>query len=440
MSVTVVYPELARNRGPGFWLRWGNVWASRRKLLRADHSKEWRDAFHGTLGPENPDRTVPFSRLLTKPATDGFRFLILGDTGEGDRSQYGLLPLIRALDPGFMIINGDVAYPAGGTDDFLHGFWEPYTGLGIPIWAVPGNHEYYSEFRGREFFEIFCTRALAAEWENRGLRLVPQPGTYWELKEAGTTRLCVIGVDTLMEACLDGDWNHTEDGCQHQWLSGRLEEAQRQDLAVIVLFHIPGLVRQEHDKSTRLRTLHQLVTSYPCVRLVVCGHEHNYQRYAPAQFIRYVGDQLKTAWDPAGRPEYVVSGAGGAFLHSTEFKRADYPAEDPVFPSAAQWRDDYVGRGRSIVDRLGLSRTLLGAVAGRIEEAARQDGDVARYLSLLCVDVTPRGAAVTPYFLDDLENLFDDGTTVSVTDPHPPCSPAGVKACAQAPIVLWETP
>ena len=69
---------------------------------------------------------------------------ILGDTGEGDTSQYALLPLLHAANPDLIIINGDVAYPAGELDDFVEGFFRPYTGFGIPIWATAGNHEYYS--------------------------------------------------------------------------------------------------------------------------------------------------------------------------------------------------------------------------------------------------------------------------------------------------------
>lgn len=442
MAATLIYPKLARNRGRFYWFRPSNLWSARRKYLRRDHSREWRDAFQGTLSLESPHRTTTFSKLLDPPGRLPFRFVILGDTGEGDRSQYGLLPLIRALAPDFLIINGDVAYPSGEADDFLHGFFEPYRGLGIPVWAVPGNHEYYSTHRGAEFHQIFCTRAFESQWERHGLRLVPQPGTYWELKDPRVTRLCVLGVDTLMSGRLDGDGDSPEDGSQLQWLSDRLTTAQREGLTVIVLFHIPGLVRQEHDTSTRLVTLHRLVSSFSCVRLVVCGHEHNYQRYAPAVFARYVGDRLAPPWDPPSRPDYIVCGGGGAYLQSTLFRRSSYAAQD-VYPTAVQWRDDYVSAPRRLADGVGLSKSVFDAALGAIEEAERHDRDVARFLSLLLVEVGGERASVTPYFLDSAASLFfslPDGTTVSVTDPSPPVSPEAVRACAQFPITLWGNP
>jgi len=103
----------------------------------------------------SPDRSAPFSTLVGSPLPASFRFLILGDTGEGDYSQYGTLPMIRAMRPSFVLINGDVAYPAGRNEDFERGFFTPYRGLNVPIWATPGNHEYYSTLKGAEFFGLF---------------------------------------------------------------------------------------------------------------------------------------------------------------------------------------------------------------------------------------------------------------------------------------------
>ena len=146
-----------------------------------------------------------------------------------------------------MIINGDVAYPAGNVNDYLVGFFQPYRGLGIPIWAVPGNHEYYSEGHGGEFFDVFCSSVAAAQWEEHGLILKPQPGSYWELSEAGLP-LVVLGVDSGQAAALDGSkgflgiGKRKADGAQHDWLEWRLSRADQQGAAVVVLFHIPKFV------------------------------------------------------------------------------------------------------------------------------------------------------------------------------------------------------
>jgi hypothetical protein len=432
VAPTVTFPPLARARGPGYWLRLPNLWASRRSFLRPDRSTAWRDGYNLEVAPAGDSRTAPFSRLLGRPVGDGFRFLILADTGEGDRSQYGLVPLIRALAPGFLVINGDVAYPAGRLDDFRHGFFAPYRGLGVPVWAVPGNHEYYSRRHGREFFEVFCSAVHEGEWERAGLRLVPQPGMYWELKEPGAAPLIVLGVDTGMRGRLDRGWRRAADEHQHAWLAERLAEADRQRLAAIVLFHIPGLARGRHDRRTRLGILHRVIAGHPCVRLVVCGHEHNYQRYPAAVFRRYLEEVHGVPADAPGRPEYVVCGGGGAYLNATAFGRSRYRPET-VYPSVRQWRS-YARMGERIVARLGWSKEIVGALAGRFEEAARADADVARYLSMLLVEVTAARVRVMPVFLDDVAALYaelPDGQEVRVDDPAVPVSQAAVARCLQ---------
>jgi hypothetical protein len=425
MPRAIEYPERARIQ-PGYWLRWGNLWAARRKLRR-DGSNDWRYAFHNGRPPEPPDRVVPFRELLGKGAEDGFRFLIIGDTGEGDRSQYGLLPLIRALKPDFMIINGDVAYPAGRDEDYLKGFFQPYQDLGFPIWAVPGNHEYYSTHRGQEFFEIFCTEVRAADWARHGLPLRPQPGTYWEVSEteAGIP-LAVIGVDTGHSANLDGKGaKQHADSVQHQWLDDRLSRADRlvlpgsgqPGIPVIVLFHIPSLSNQQHHKKkTHLRTLHRIIASHPSVRLVMCGHEHNHQYYSPARFGEYLEREYGVRPSGHDLPHYIVSGGGGAFLHGTMFGKHTYPAQE-IFPTADQW-SEYAGFLSKAAHRTGLAKGFIGRIAGWVNKAAQVDADAAKYLSLILVEVTKNSVKVIPACMDNLQDLFPgDGPPVRVDDP-----------------------
>lgn len=441
--IVLEFPVDAR---PGFWLRVSNAVAARNKFARWDESNRWRYAFEGnhprppdTGGPpSNPDaRSVSFSRLLDRPAAGGFRFLIFGDSGEGDRSQYGLVPLIRALNPEFIIINGDVAYPAGNEKDFAKGLFAPYRGFGIPIWAVPGNHEYYSARSGEEFYEIFCTRERAAQlWEANGLRLVPQPGTYWELREPdGGMPLVVLGVDSGQAAKLEGDRTMPPDVRQHAWLDWRLSEAEKAQAKVIVLFHIPALVKEKHNGKTKLETLHQMIASYSCVRLVVCAHEHNYQQYSAAEFGRYLETEQHAPPSPP-YPAYVISGAAGAALGHTDFPGGQYRA-DSRYPAPEDWKE-YASRGRRIVERAGLSKTIVGRIAGGFDKDQLSDSDAAQYLNMLMVEVGA-DVQVTPVLMNDLEQLYShlpDGTVVNVMDPRVLPNPAEVNACLRRPIVL----
>lgn len=448
--VDIQYPNFAKDRGPGFWLRAANIWAARSKNIRADYSNDWRYTFGES---SSISRSVSIEKLLEYKEKDpkGFRFLIIGDTGEGDRSQYGFIPVIRNLKPDFMIINGDVAYPSGRAgswdrddDDYVAGLFEPYKNLRIPIWATPGNHEYYSPHDGKEFYEVFCGTQHDRCWNDFGLvHKVLQPGTYWELREEQRKPgLVVIGLDSGKKGNLDGIsiwerlsrvsnfFDQSADSKQHDWFESRLRIAEERKDKVIVLFHIPSLVREEHDKEILLQKVHQYIAKYPCVKLVVCGHEHNYQHYRAETFQRYLNENHDTG-KAQSSPPYIVMGNGGAYLSNTNFPNGHYPSLR--YPNIEQW-NEAIAQGRQIVSSIGLEKTLVGQLAGKLEKAALDDGDVARFLSLLLVEVkydTDPAITITPIFMDDLKNLFDpqSNQTVRVNDENLKIYPVYLERC-----------
>lgn len=430
----IKFPESAKRRGPGFWVYPSNLLAARRKFLRSDASVHWRDAFDG-WEKEGDRRSVPFSRLC-KQSAGAFKFLVLGDTGEGDHSQYSLLPLIRALDPDFMIIAGDVAYPAGNLDDFDAGFFAPYAGLNIPIWAVPGNHEYYSSGKGREFYDIFCTNLAEGRWHESGLRFVKQPGTYWELKEEGNP-LVVIGVDSLKKGDLDGNRWKPADVRQLQWLEWRLQVAEAEARKVVVLFHIPPLVNARPSDIAARRLL-RLLRRFSCVRLVVAADTHNYQQYDAATFGRFLDSELADAGSTATPPVYVVNGGGGAYITGTDFDGPFGPAER--FPSAQDWRDHMSLARRAIDRRPWLRRTFgrLGSMISSLEDPSL-DPDQPEYLSMLMVESGPAGPMVTPVFMRHVGRLFSHLPEDAIVDiqstSHKPDRDE-VKRCLRPPFLL----
>lgn len=443
--VTLEFPQGVKHN-PAYWLNPAHLWVSRRKLFRRDNSTSWRQSFLGVDLARHPDRSVPFSEVLADRAKvrGGFRFVILGDTGEGDRSQYGLVPLIRALAPDWMILNGDVAYPAGRARDFEVGLFRPYRDLGIPIWATPGNHEYYSEDKGRTFFQTFCTFRYASRWSAYGLPLVPQPGTYWEVKEPmrpdaanGVPRLTVIGLDTGMKGNLDGaGLGKREDHAQHAWLRERLEAAEREGVAAIVVFHIPALV-DERDQEIHLGRLHQIIARSSAVRLVVCGHIHNHQVYLPATFRRYLERAQGAVPAHPDRPHYVVTGGGGAYT-SEPRRHGSFPAA-VIFPEPEVWRR-HAKLAERAVARSGLGKAAVSRIASAFGASARLDDDSAKFLSLVLVDVRPGSIEARHVLMPDLRELYSlpDGTVVRVDDPEPPIDRHKVAAllAAESPMQL----
>jgi hypothetical protein len=422
------FPIAGATRGPGFWANPAN-WIAARKKFRRDHTVVWRQRYEENV-PATPDRSTDYRELIGRAAGTGFTFLILGDTGEGDRSQHGLLPLIRALKPDFMVINGDVAYPAGRESDFLEGFFQPYQNLRIPIWAVPGNHEYYSPHNGQEFFDVFCTTKHARLWSDNGLRFVRQPGTYWELSAADCP-LVVLALDSGMTATLDpaqkwfGLSKSDGDAAQLSWLERRLAVAAAHGKRALVLFHIPSLVNLKKAREPKLDRLHSILGRYAgTVTGIVTAHEHCFQHYEPEVFAKFVSGGAKPG------PHYFVSGSGGAYLSAVNFKNnsGQFQARR-LFPNRAQWRA-FAGKVKAAASAPGHSNVFFRAVS-----AFSDDQDLARFQSLLQVRVERDpgsgrlNASMIPYFQNSLEDLYKDqnDVTVIVRDGSPAPTPEALE-------------
>ncbi|HEY7488908.1 MAG TPA: metallophosphoesterase [Streptosporangiaceae bacterium] len=262
---------------------------------------------------------------ISRPALESF--LVLGDTGEGDRSQYAVVPglLNKGADTAFMIIASDVIYPVGSVNDYPLKFFRPYQDYPGPIYAVPGNHDWYDGLGG--FMRVFCdtTGQPVPEWRKPWRPLVrllwrrPEkadepklaagrerrskpgqqatlPASYWAID---TPALRIVGIDTGIGGEIEAE--------QGEWLR-RVSAGPRPKLLitgkplVVDNERHPGAIRG--GRLPHL-TVDQIVTDPAHHYVAVIGGDiHNYQRY-PVE----VGE---------GRTiEYIVSGGGGAFMHAT---------------------------------------------------------------------------------------------------------------------------
>ena len=135
---------------PALLLRARNDWLAR--SLGDPTNIERRRWVAGRLANDvDPDFTI--RHLAEGP---GISFLVLADTGEGDASQYCLVPAVSLIAQGtaFIFIHGDVVYPSGDAADYREGFYRPYRDYPSPIYAVPGNHDWYDGLNG--FMRHFC--------------------------------------------------------------------------------------------------------------------------------------------------------------------------------------------------------------------------------------------------------------------------------------------
>ena len=159
--------------------RWGTLsWISAKALI--DSVNHGLDRFSDGLVPQLRSHWVattpaPELRIIDRP--DVTTFLVIGDTGEQDASQYVVCPslsaAVRAHRPGFVMVASDVIYPAGDVDDYSDGVYRPYRSpdpnfrLDAPLLGLPGNHDWYDGLAGFMYHFADRDRPPAAAYAPR---------------------------------------------------------------------------------------------------------------------------------------------------------------------------------------------------------------------------------------------------------------------------------
>ena len=350
-----------------YWFSARVLWETRNDALAktlGDPTDEVRT--HWVEGLTDDDLTVDLADRL-----DEFSFLLLGDTGEGDFSQYALIPAIEAKgqDTAFMFICSDVIYPIGNVNDYMDKFYRPYRSYPGPIYAIPGNHDWYDGLQA--FMRHFCAREppeavrerlpLKARVRERMWRKPPifdprafdesvslraEPAQQQPVRQHGpyfvieTERLSLVGIDTGITKDLDHE--------QGEWL---LRVSSRSPKPKLLLTGTPIYVHNTYQPLEIVGGAGGFSTVDAIVRepshnyvAAIGGDIHNYQRYP----VRVDGRQI----------EYIVSGGGGAFMHATH----TIPRIDPAvcggvtedeFRCYPLRRDSLAVYSRLLDDRLG---------------------------------------------------------------------------------------
>jgi 3',5'-cyclic AMP phosphodiesterase CpdA len=226
-----------------------------------------------------------------RTAPDGrapFRFTSFGDQGTpaagdplGSPWAAYVVDEVEGLDPLFHLLNGDLCYANMSRDraaTWSHFFANNARSARHRPWMpAPGNHE-NERGNGPHGFGAFQTRFAVPDHggapEHRGL---------WYAFTAGSVRVVALSGD---DVCLqDGGDTYVHgfsDGAQVRWLDATLAAA-RADPAidwVVVCMHQTAISSANHfngcDRGIREAFL-PLFERHG-VDLVVCGHEHHYER------------------------------------------------------------------------------------------------------------------------------------------------------------------
>jgi len=377
------------------WLNPRMLWLSRNDMLARISDPVPVERARWVAGLTDEDLTVDLS-----DRGDDLSILLMGDTGEGDESQYALVTPLAAAAPGkaFLLICSDVLYPIGDVNDYENKFYRPYARLAVPIYAVPGNHDWYDSLHA--FMYHFCglteqrasaaaafkgtpkpplaaaVRAGVRRWlwrkpaipdevviaamrAHRGQpaqhQPVTQPGPYYVID---TAQLRLICIDTGIEGDLDQ--------AQGSWLLRVSRDPRPKVLVSGKPLYVDGSCRPcpIAGAPEGYRTVLEVVDD-PAFRYVAAigGDIHNYQRY-PVR----TGDRVV---------QHIVSGGGGAFMHATH----QIPPIDPqVVPGVTE--DDFRCYPLRRDSLAAYSRVLQGIVrkAG-VRAPALSPDRAARYLS-----------------------------------------------------------
>ncbi|MEU4544469.1 metallophosphoesterase family protein [Nonomuraea dietziae] len=311
------YKGLRPNTDTFSWFHPRTLWRSRNEILAGlfgDPSGEVRRRWV----EEQRARGVDGDFRIRPGVGKAFSFLLLGDPGEGDDSQYAVVPGMLHVGEGtsFAVIASDVVYPTGAGNEYCDKFFRPYKDYQAPIYAIPGNHDWYDGLGG--FMRVFCDAPPLKPRPDRGLRALlwrkserideqalaearelrgapsqqaVQPAPYWAIESES---LLIVGVDTGIKGAIDAE--------QTAWLRRTSLDPRPK----ILITGKPIYSRDVHKPSALEGggTIDDIVRD-PAHRYVAAigGDVHNYQRY-PVR----VGDRVI---------QYIVSGGAGAFMHAT---------------------------------------------------------------------------------------------------------------------------
>jgi hypothetical protein len=299
------------NWASGIW----NSWAESR-------TDRWREAMvHAVAGNQGTAATT-FAVTPPGTATGDFAFVVIGDTGEGDASQHALrdqlLTVVARDDLRFVVISSDVVYPNGSMIDYEAKFWLPFKGVRKPVYAIPGNHDWYDALEAflATFLEADAARTAMHARAEADLRLtgttekriddliaqakslrgeyeVPtgfQRGPFFEIQ---SDRFALVAIDTGIVKRIDP--------AQQAWLESALDRARGKVTMAVVghPFYAGGAdITSDNEEFARLK---RLLLDHG-VAIMMAGDTHDLEYYADLP-------------PPGGRGvHYFVNGGGGAYL------------------------------------------------------------------------------------------------------------------------------
>jgi 3',5'-cyclic AMP phosphodiesterase CpdA len=207
---------------------------------------------------------------LSLPLKEGsVRFLVMGDTGQGDPGQYDTAREMAALRQQFpfefVIMVGDNIYGSDTPADYVKKFETPYKPLldaGVKFYATLGNHDNPNQ----SSYKLFNMGG------QRYYTFRAPPGGLGKLSHGGV-RFFAIDSTYLSKEQLD-------------WLGKELASSAS-DWKICFFHHPLYSSARTHGSSLESRATLEPIFVKNGVSLVLNGHDHTYERIKPQQGIPY---------------------------------------------------------------------------------------------------------------------------------------------------------
>lgn len=294
------------------------VWDS----YAASRTEVWREAMTSTTGERIDESGFQLHPHGLTDTTD-FSFVVIGDPGEGDASQLILKDQILTVsnkpDVKFVVLSSDIVYPSGSMKDYERKFFLPFKGVKKPIYAIPGNHDWYDALDG--FAATFFTpdaANLAMEARIRsdlkittttsiGIQNLINQASYLRTEyQIPTGYQCApffqVSTAGFVFLAIDTGVLRRVDKKQLAWIKAVLEASKGKFVMALLGHPFYAIGEYQGDMNPDFKALHDLLRAYK-VSLVMAGDTHDLEYYK----------ELPQNGD--GHTMYhFVNGGGGAYL------------------------------------------------------------------------------------------------------------------------------
>jgi beta-glucanase (GH16 family) len=239
---------------------------------------------------------------------------------------------VHAPAAAWVYTTGDNAYPDGTTANY-NSYYQPTWGRWkAKTKPVPGNHEYHRA-NAADYFAYFGAAAGT-------------PGKGWYSYDVGAWHIVALNSSRATDtACTPVPCNPGSE--QYEWLKADL--AAHPNKCVAAIWHHPLYSRGSYDGVNGVKPMWDLLYDMGA-DVVLNGHDHNYQRYAPLNKAG-VRDDLRGIREfvagEGGNSEYSVAAPGGNLEASQSGTRGLLMLT--LHPDSYEWRFVHVA-GKTYID------------------------------------------------------------------------------------------